>query len=55
MTHTIVICISPFLTYHRKDGKLVNQNDDQTAEKRYGVMMLRYAKSREQYARSRQT
>jgi phage terminase large subunit-like protein len=36
-----------FRIYHRKDGKLVKLDDDAISATRYGVMMRRYAKSRE--------
>lgn len=36
-----------FLTYHRKDGKITKQNDDLLCATRYGLMMLRYAQSKE--------
>jgi phage terminase large subunit-like protein len=31
--------------YHRKDGKVVKENDDLMAATRYGLMMLRYART----------
>jgi hypothetical protein len=31
--------------YHRKDGKVVKENDDLMAATRYGIMMLRYART----------
>jgi hypothetical protein len=32
-----------FRLYHRKDGKVVKENDDLLAATRYAIMMLRYA------------
>ncbi len=32
-----------FRLYHRKDGKIVKENDDLISATRYGIMMLRYA------------
>jgi phage terminase large subunit-like protein len=34
-----------FRLYHRKDGKVFKENDDLMSATRYGVMMLRYARS----------
>ncbi|WKV16979.1 terminase-like family protein [Microcystis phage MJing1] len=34
-----------FRTWHRKDGKVVKQNDDVISAVRYGLMMLRYAQA----------
>jgi phage terminase large subunit-like protein len=34
-----------FRLYHRKDGKVVKENDDLMAATRYGIMMLRYART----------
>jgi phage terminase large subunit-like protein len=35
---------SEFRTYHRKDGKVVKENDDLLAATRYALMMRRYAR-----------
>lgn len=35
-----------FRLYHRKDGKVVKENDDLMAATRYGEMMLRFAKTK---------
>lgn len=35
--------LEEFRLYHRKDGKIVKQNDDALDATRYGLMMLRYA------------
>jgi len=40
-----------FMLYHRKDGKVVKEADDLMAATRYGVMMLRYARTAERYRR----
>jgi hypothetical protein len=32
-----------FRLYHRKEGKVVKENDDLMAATRYAIMMLRYA------------
>jgi hypothetical protein len=32
--------------YHRKDGKIVDYNDDLMAATRYAVMMLRFARKK---------
>lgn len=34
-----------FRTYHRKDGRIVKEGDDLMAATRYGVMMLRHART----------
>jgi hypothetical protein len=34
-----------FRLFHRKDGKVVKENDDLMAATRYAVMMLRYART----------
>ena len=34
-----------FRLYHRKDGKVVKENDDLMAATRYALMMLRYART----------
>lgn len=34
-----------FRTYHRKDGRIVKEGDDLMAATRYGVMMLRFART----------
>ena len=34
-----------FRLYHRKDGKVVKEGDDVMSATRYGVMMLRFARS----------
>ena len=34
-----------FRIYHRKDGKVVKECDDLMSATRYGVMMLRFARS----------
>jgi Terminase RNaseH-like domain len=34
-----------FRLYHRKDGRVVKEGDDLMAATRYGVMMLRYART----------
>src|SRR5262249_48012933 len=41
-----------FRLYHRKDGKLIKLQDDLLSATRYGVMMLRYART-EDNARGR--
>jgi len=35
-----------FRLYHRKDGKVVKEGDDLLCATRYGLMMLRYAKTK---------
>jgi len=35
--------------YHRKDGRVVKENDDLLCATRYGVMMLRHARTPEAY------
>jgi len=35
-----------FRLYHRKDGKVVKEGDDLMCATRYGLMMLRYAKTK---------
>ncbi len=42
-----------FRTYHRKDGLIVKEADDLMAATRYGIMMLRFARSEAHYDRSR--
>jgi hypothetical protein len=37
---------SEFLTLHRKDGRVVKVGDDLISATRYGLMMLRYARTR---------
>jgi phage terminase large subunit-like protein len=37
--------LEEFRLYHRKDGKVVKENDDLMAATRYAVMMLRYART----------
>jgi hypothetical protein len=32
-----------FRLYHRKDGKVIKENDDLMSATRYGIMMLRFA------------
>jgi hypothetical protein len=34
-----------FRLYHRKDGKVVKEGDDLMAATRYGMMMLRFART----------
>ncbi len=34
-----------FRLYHRKDGKVVKEADDLMSATRYGLMMLRYART----------
>jgi len=34
-----------FRLYHRKDGKVVKERDDLMSATRYGLMMLRYART----------
>jgi hypothetical protein len=42
-------CAEPFLseyrTYHRKDGRIVKEHDDVLDASRYGLMMLRKART----------
>ena len=40
-----------FRLYHRKDGKVVKENDDLMAATRYALMMLRFARTAEAYDR----
>lgn len=42
-----------FRLYHRKDGKLVKENDDAISATRYGLMMLRMAKTNQADAHDR--
>jgi hypothetical protein len=42
-----------FRLYHRKDGKVVKEADDLMSATRYGVMMLRYARTSERYNKFR--
>ena len=35
-----------FRLYHRKDGKIVKENDDLLSATRYALMMIRHAKTR---------
>ena len=37
--------------YHRKDGKVVKEYDDLMSATRYGIMMLRYARSVQEISR----
>ena len=37
-----------FCTYHCKDGRLVKEHDDLMSATRYGLMMLRYARTEDQ-------
>lgn len=39
--------------YHRKDGRIVKECDDLLSATRYGLMMLRYARTSEQSGRRR--
>lgn len=41
-----------FRLYHRKDGKLVKENDDAISATRYALMMLRFAKIEQAYEHS---
>lgn len=41
--------------YHRRDGKVVKENDDLLSATRYGVMMLRHARPRVRIVRTDQT
>ncbi|QEL19331.1 hypothetical protein PX52LOC_06399 [Limnoglobus roseus] len=43
---TLTEWFEEFRMYHRKDGLIVKERDDLMAATRYGVMMLRYAKTR---------
>ena len=38
-----------FRLYHRKDGKVVKEYDDLMSATRYAVMMLRYARTAQEY------
>src|SRR5262245_61732191 len=38
-----------FRLYHRKDGRVVKENDDLLCATRYGIMMLRHARTPEAY------
>jgi len=42
-----------FRLYHRKDGKVVKEGDDLMSATRYGVMMLRFARTAQEYDRFR--
>jgi hypothetical protein len=44
---------SEFRLYHRKDGRVVKQMDDLLSATRYGVMMLRFAKTKPKPAENR--
>ena len=35
-----------FRLYHRKDGRVVKEGDDLMSATRYGIMMLRYARTK---------
>jgi hypothetical protein len=35
-----------FRLYHRKDGRVVKESDDLMSAKRYGIMMLKYARTK---------
>jgi len=41
--------LEEFRLYHRKDGKVVKEGDDLLAATRYAVMMLRYARTEQQW------
>jgi len=38
-----------FRLYHRKDGRVVKENDDLLCATRYAIMMLRHARTPEAY------
>jgi hypothetical protein len=40
-----------FALYHRKDGKVVKENDDLLCATRYALMMLRFARTAQEYDR----
>jgi hypothetical protein len=42
-----------FRLYHRRDGKVVKENDDLMSATRYAVMMLRFARTSQEYDRFR--
>ena len=42
-----------FRLYHRKDGKVVKEDDDLMAATRYAIMMLRFASTKASYDKFR--
>jgi terminase large subunit-like protein len=44
-----------FSLYHRKDGKVVKEDDDLMSATRYAIMMLRFASTKAAYDRFPQT
>ncbi len=45
--------LEEYRLYHRKDGRVVKEMDDALDATRYGLMMLRYAKSQPDFARGK--
>jgi phage terminase large subunit-like protein len=41
--------LDEFAMYHRKDGKVIKEHDDLLCATRYGIMMLRFARTAQEY------